>query len=90
VFLNSLLFWWVDSIDDSSLGFVEATEPDGTEIDVEEASFEELEADMLFGEELTDADTMAKPADAAVVTDEADVEVGWVGEGREAFGEGTG
>ena len=90
VFLNFCFFWWVESIDDSTLGFVKATEPDGTEIDIEEASFEELEADLLFGEELTDANAMAEPADAAVVADEADIEVGRVGEGREAFGEGTG
>lgn len=90
VFLNCLLFWWVDSIDDSTLGLVEATEPDGAEIDVKETSFEKLEANVLFGEELTDANAMLEPADAAVVTDEADIEVGRVGEGREAFWEGTG
>ena len=48
------------------LGFNESTEPDGTEVDVEEAVVNLLEADVMTCEEPADRDAPGVPADAAV------------------------
>lgn len=73
---------------DCTLLFMEATEFDGSEIDFPEAVVDLLEADVLLGEEMADVDPAGVPADAAVVADAADLEVGRVLEGWELLGEG--
>lgn len=47
-----------------------------------------LEPDMVAGEELTDADTVSVPSDAAVGADESGLEVAGVGDRLEGGGEG--
>ncbi len=69
-------------------GFNETTEPDGTEVNVEEAVVNLLEADVMTSEEPADRDALGVPADAAVGTDEASLEMARVGDGLEGFGEG--
>lgn len=73
-------------IGDVEFGLNEATEPDGTEIDVEETEVNFFEADGLLGEDGADVDPVAAPADAAVGGDPADEEVGRVGDGWGAPG----
>ncbi len=70
------------------LGFNETTEPDGTEVNVEEAVVNLLEADVMTCEEPADRDALGVPADATVGTDEASLEMARVGDGLEGFREG--
>ena len=49
--------------------FEEVSEPDGAEVDVEEAMVNLLEADVVAGEELADGDTVSIPSDASVLGD---------------------
>ena len=70
------------------LGFNESTEPDRTEVDVEQAMVNFLEADVMTCEEPADRDALGVPADAAVGTDEASLEMARVGDGLEGFREG--
>ena len=70
------------------LGFNESTEPDGTEVDVEQAVVNLLKADIMTSEEPADRDALGVPADAAVGTDEASLEMARVGDGLEGFREG--
>ncbi len=69
-------------------GFNESTEPDRTEVDVEEAVVNLLETDVMACEESTDRDALCVPADATVGADETSLEVARVGDGLEGFGEG--
>ncbi len=70
------------------LGFNESTEPDRTEVDVEEAVVNLLETDVMACEEAADGDALGVPTDATVGTDETSLEVAWVCDGLEGFGEG--
>ncbi len=47
-------------------GFNETTEPDRTEVDVEEAVVNLLEADVMTSEEPADGDALGIPADATI------------------------
>ena len=69
-------------------GFNETTEPDGTEVNVEEAVVNLLEADVMTSEEPADGDALGVPADATIGADETSLEVARVGDGLEGFGEG--
>ena len=53
-------------------GFNETTEPDGTEVNVEEAVVNLLEADVMTSEEPADGDAFGVPADATIGTDETE------------------
>lgn len=68
-------------VNDAALGFDETSEPDGTEIDVEQAVVNWLEADGLFGEQVADIDPVVEPADAAVATHTPNLEVLGIGDG---------
>ncbi len=70
------------------LGYNESTEPDRTEVDVEQAVVNLLEADVMTSEKPADRDALGVPADAAVGTDESSLEMARVGDGFEGFGEG--
>ena len=72
------------------LGFNETTEPDRTEVDIEEAVVNLLETDVKACEESADRDALGVPADATVGADKTSFEVAGVGEGLEGFGEGPG
>ena len=76
-----------EGVKNSVFGFNETTEPDRTEVDVEEAVVNLLEADVMTCEESADGDAFGVPADATVGTDEASLEVARVGNGLEGFGE---
>jgi hypothetical protein len=54
---------------DVSLLLMEATEFDGSEIDIPEAVIDFLEADVLLSEEMADVNPTGVPTDAAVATD---------------------
>ena len=69
--------------------FKEVTEPDRSEVDVEEAVVNLLEADVVSCEEGADEDAVSVPPDAAVVRHEADIEMARVGDGLEGAGKGT-
>ncbi len=75
---------------DLSLLFMEATEFDGSEIDFPEAVIDLFEADVLLCQQMADVDPVRVPADAAVATDAADLEVSGVLEGRQLLGERPG
>ena len=64
-------------------------EPDGTEVDVEEALVNLLEADVVAGEELADGDSVGIPTDATVLGDEASLEVAGIGDGLERLWKGS-
>ena len=59
---------------------MEATEPEGTEENVEDAVVDLLEADVVTGQEMTDRDTTSVPADTAVLADLAKLEVSRIGD----------
>ncbi len=79
-----------EGVKDSVFGFNESTEPDRTEVDVEEAVVNLLEADVMTSEEPADGDAFGVPADATIGADETSLEVARVGDGLEGFGEGPG
>ena len=64
-----------EGVDDAPLGFDEAAEPDGSEVDVEEPVIDLLESDVEPAEKVADVDPAAEPADASVGADPADFEV---------------
>ncbi len=79
----------IGGVDDAAFVFDEATEPDGSEVDVEEPVINLLEADVVAGEKLADADAIGIPADASVCADESGLEVPGIGDWLEAGGEGS-
>jgi len=74
-------------VNDTAFGLDEATEPDGSEVDVEKAVVYLLEADGQFCEQMTDIDPVAHPTDPTVLTDTTDLEVIWVGERHGRLGQ---
>ena len=56
----------IGRVDDEAFLFEEVSEPDRTEVDVEEAEVNLLEADVVAGEELADGDAMGVPTDTSV------------------------
>ena len=66
-----------EGVEDEAFGFNKATEPDGSEVDVEQAVVNLLKADVMTSEEPADRDALGVPADATVGTDKASLE--WPG-----------
>jgi hypothetical protein len=76
--------------DDGTRAFLEPAEEHGTEVHRPDAVGDFLEADVLACEHMAAVDPAAAAADAAVGTDEPDLVVRGVDEGREAAGIGPG
>lgn len=69
--------------------FEEVAKPDKTEVDIEEATVNLFEPDVVTGEQGGDKDAVCVPADASVARDEAGLEVPWVRDGLEVLRERT-
>jgi hypothetical protein len=68
------------TIDDAELLFNKASEPDRTEIDIEQAGVNFLEADVLLGEEVRDVHPVVASAGPAVPRHEPNLEVVRIGD----------
>jgi hypothetical protein len=70
--------------------FEEVAEPHRTEVDVEEATVNLLEADVVPRQEGGDEDAVGVPANPAVTRDETGLEMARVGDGLKDRWEGAG